>query len=75
MKNFSLNLIAVYQKHISPLLHQLLGQKNLCLYQISCSEYAKKAIVKHGLVKGGKLAFFRLLSCQPFIKTKSYANI
>lgn len=58
---------------ISPLLHQLLGQKSMCRYEVSCSKYAQQTISKYGVLKGGRLALSRLLSCQPF--SKSYANI
>ena len=33
-----------------------------------CSQYALEAIEKYGAVKGGWLAFKRLLRCNPFYK-------
>ena len=73
MKNTLILAITFYQKIISPLLHQLLGQKNLCRYEVSCSDFAKDAISKKGVITGSKMSFFRFLSCQPL--AKPYANI
>lgn len=73
MKTLILFLLTGYKLIISPLLHQLLGQQSMCRYEVSCSEYAKNVIKKHGVIKGSKLAISRLLSCQPF--TKHYAAI
>lgn len=73
MKTTLLLLLKLYQMIVSPLLHQLLGQKSMCRYEISCSEFAKDAIRKNGAWKGSKLALMRLVSCQPF--TKTYAHI
>ena len=52
MKRVCLRLIRLYQKYISP----------------TCSQYALEAIEKYGAVKGGWLAFKRLLRCNPFYK-------
>lgn len=73
MKHILLFLLSGYKKIVSPLLHQLLGQQSMCRYEVTCSEYAKKVITQYGVIKGSKLAFLRLLSCQPF--SKQYANI
>ncbi|MFV0566270.1 MAG: membrane protein insertion efficiency factor YidD [Flavobacteriaceae bacterium] len=53
-------LIKVYQTFISPL------TPATCRYQPTCSHYAKEALEKHGLFKGGKLALKRILSCHPW---------
>lgn len=74
MKNIFVSTISLYQKFISPLLHQLLGQKNLCRYEISCSEFAKKSILEKGVLLGFKAALTQFLKCQPLVK-KSYANL
>lgn len=37
-----------------------------CRYTPSCSQYAIEAVSKHGAIKGGWLAFKRLLRCQPW---------
>ncbi|MBI3455368.1 MAG: membrane protein insertion efficiency factor YidD [Candidatus Rokubacteria bacterium] len=48
-----------YQRALSPLLPPA------CRYWPSCSEYARLAIVRHGLLRGGVAALGRLLRCQP----------
>jgi len=53
-------LIKVYQTLISPLL------PSTCRYQPTCSYYTKDALLKHGLLKGGKLAIKRIFSCHPW---------
>jgi len=72
MKTSILFLLTIYQRIGSPLLHQLLGQKNMCRYEKSCSEYAKEVIGNHGVLQGSFLAVKRLLSCSSF--TQSYAT-
>lgn len=49
-----------YQRLLSP----LLGQR--CRYYPSCSSYAVQAISRHGVLRGGWLATWRLLRCNPF---------
>jgi putative membrane protein insertion efficiency factor len=39
-----------------------------CPYIPSCSQYAVEAIEKHGVIKGGLLAVWRILRCNPFSK-------
>jgi uncharacterized protein len=74
MKTILLLLLKTYQIIVSPLLHQLLGQKSMCRYEISCSEFAKDAIKKNGALKGSALALKRVLSCQPFTNTYGTGN-
>lgn len=62
MKSIAIWLIKKYQKYISP----LFGNK--CRYYPSCSNYAICAIDKYGIIKGGMMAFFRILKCNPFSK-------
>lgn len=52
--------VLVYQYTISPLLPQS------CRYTPTCSQYAKEAIMKHGVFKGGWLALKRIASCNPW---------
>jgi putative membrane protein insertion efficiency factor len=52
-------LIKVYQYIISP----VLGPK--CRFTPTCSHYAKEALEKHGLFKGGWLAVKRITRCRP----------
>ena len=37
-----------------------------CRFEPTCSHYGYQAIVKHGLIKGGWLAIYRIVRCQPF---------
>lgn len=53
-------IIKVYQTLISPL------TPATCRYQPTCSHYAKEALEKHGLFKGGLLAIKRVFSCHPW---------
>ncbi|PYM84623.1 MAG: membrane protein insertion efficiency factor YidD [Candidatus Rokuibacteriota bacterium] len=52
--------ITAYQWAVSPLLPRT------CRFAPSCSEYARRAITEHGLLRGGGLALRRLLRCHPF---------
>lgn len=60
MKKFLLFIIRVYQKYISP------AKMTKCPYYPSCSCYGYEAIEKYGVVKGGGLAAYRILRCNPF---------
>lgn len=71
MKKIVIGFISIYQLFVSPLLKQLLGTSAVCRYNPTCSQYAKNAIRKYGIRKGGYLAVKRLLSCQPFAKTEA----
>ena len=53
-------LIEFYQKDISP------GLGNHCKFYPTCSEYAKQAIDKYGIIKGNILAIYRIIRCNPF---------
>ncbi len=59
-KRFFVLIIYIYQKAISPLLPPT------CRYSPTCSEYSKKAILKHGPWKGFCLSIKRILRCNPF---------
>lgn len=53
-------IVRGYSYAISP----LLGQN--CRYHPTCSAYAVEAIDAHGAIKGGYLAFRRILNCHPW---------
>ena len=53
-------LIKGYQLIISPLLPPT------CRFQPTCSHYAKDALIKFGLFKGGWLAVKRISKCHPW---------
>lgn len=56
-----LALIRFYQRVISPALPD-----NTCRFYPSCSHYGYQAIYKYGVIKGGWMATWRLLRCNPF---------
>ena len=56
----SIALLRLYRRWVSPLLPRA------CRFEPTCAVYAREAIEKHGLAKGGTLALRRLLRCQPF---------
>ena len=62
MKTVFLWLIRFYQKYISPC------KQPCCRFVPTCSQYAYEAITKYGAIKGGVLALWRLLRCNPFNK-------
>ena len=65
MKGILLWMIRFYRKGISPL------TPSCCRFIPTCSEYALQAIERYGALKGGWLAFRRLMKCHPFHRQKS----
>ncbi len=65
MKKLFIFLLKFYQKHISPIFHNL-GVN--CKFYPSCSNYMMQAIEKYGCIKGIYLGIKRLLRCHPFAK-------
>ena len=61
-------LLKVYKGALSPVLHSIGGLPGSCRFQPTCSEYAALAISKHGLLRGGAMAVWRLLRCHPLAK-------
>jgi putative membrane protein insertion efficiency factor len=55
-----ITLIVIYQRIISPL------WSPSCRFYPSCSTYARHAIIKYGILKGGGLALIRIAKCHPF---------
>ncbi len=39
-----------------------------CKFSPTCSQYARTAIERYGAIKGGRLAAWRLLRCNPWAK-------
>ncbi|NLJ50339.1 MAG: membrane protein insertion efficiency factor YidD, partial [Candidatus Atribacteria bacterium] len=37
-----------------------------CRFEPTCSQYARDAIRKYGVLKGGMMALWRLLRCHPY---------
>jgi len=56
-----LALIRFYQMTVSRVLPD-----GTCRFYPTCSHYSYQAIAKYGLVRGGGLAIWRILRCQPF---------
>jgi hypothetical protein len=54
--------LRIYRRWISPL------KPPMCRFSPTCSQYAVEAIERHGIVRGGAYAIWRLLRCQPFAK-------
>jgi len=39
-----------------------------CRFEPSCSHYASEAIERHGVLRGVRLAVWRILRCHPFAR-------
>jgi len=59
-KRAMLASIRFYRRHISPALPPS------CRFTPTCSAYALEAIERYGPLKGGWMAFRRILRCNPF---------
>jgi len=62
MKHILMALVRFYRKAISPY------RPACCRYYPTCSQYALEALEKYGALKGGWMAFCRILRCNPFHK-------
>ena len=67
MKNLMIRMIRFYQKYLSGL-----KTHTHCIFIPTCSQYAVEAIGKYGALKGGWLAFKRILRCNPFNRNGGY---
>ena len=63
MKWLVLGLIRIYQRTLS-----LTIPAGSCRFEPSCSHYGYEAIEKYGVLKGGLMAGWRILRCNPFTK-------
>jgi len=61
VKHLFLWCIRIYRKYLSGL-----KRYPTCRFTPTCSEYALEAIEKYGALKGGYMAFRRILRCNPF---------
>jgi len=59
-KKIALFAISIYRNYLSHM------KIRCCRFYPSCSEYAKEAIEKHGLLSGSIKATKRILRCHPF---------
>ena len=62
MKQLFKACIRFYQRAISPY------RLSTCKYIPTCSAYAMEAVERFGALRGGLLAAWRLLRCNPFAK-------
>ena len=62
MKSVLLGLLRLYKRWISP------AFPPSCRYVPTCSEYAMEAVERHGVVRGGLMAGWRLLRCHPLVE-------
>jgi hypothetical protein len=62
MKWLITGLLRTYKRLVSPLLPPA------CRYVPTCSEYALEAVERHGVLRGGLMAFGRILRCHPFVR-------
>lgn len=60
VKGALIYIIRGYQTYISPRL------RPCCRFTPTCSQYALEAIEKYGAIKGGGMALWRVLRCNPF---------
>lgn len=60
MKWLALGTIRLYQRTLSRLLPPS------CRFVPSCSEYGYEAIARYGIARGGALAVWRVLRCNPW---------
>ena len=60
MRLLCVGMIRFYQVAVSP----LFGRH--CRFCPTCSEYARQAIQRYGVLDGGILAIRRILRCHPF---------
>ncbi len=53
-------VLRAYKRIVSPLL------PSACRFHPTCSEYAREAVLRHGLLRGTGLSLRRLARCHPF---------
>jgi putative membrane protein insertion efficiency factor len=61
VRNIGVGLVVVWRYTFG-----LLTPEGTCKYHPTCSQYAIDAFRAHGLVKGGLLACWRILRCNPW---------
>jgi len=62
MKNLVLRILRAYKRLISPMLPVA------CKYVPTCSDYAVEAVERFGILRGGSMAAWRVLRCNPFVR-------
>jgi len=62
MKTVATFCLKFYKGLISPALPAS------CRYLPTCSEYGAEAVARYGIFRGGFLALWRVLRCNPFVR-------
>lgn len=67
IKKLILKLIRLYQKTLSPDTgwFKVYHPHGYCRFYPHCSEYGYQAIDKYGVIKGGLMATWRVIRCNP----------
>jgi len=60
MRRLFIRLIGLYQYLLSPLMPPT------CRFTPCCSQYAREAIEKHGVLRGAWLSMKRVIRCNPW---------
>lgn len=60
MKFLVADILDIYKVMVSPFIPPA------CRFEPTCSEYAKQAVEKYGVLRGSWMAVRRILRCQPF---------
>jgi uncharacterized protein len=63
MRKIVLGIIRVYQKTLARTL-----PPDTCRFYPTCSHYGYEAIEKYGVIKGGGMAAWRIMRCNPWSK-------
>ncbi|MBM3254764.1 MAG: membrane protein insertion efficiency factor YidD [Candidatus Omnitrophica bacterium] len=66
LRRIALALLGIYQRYLRIIL------PSSCRFLPSCSEYARQAIEKYGILWGGIKATKRLLHCHPLSQKNGY---
>ena len=68
VKIFAASLISFYQKSFSKDQGVFSAGRRYCVFEPTCSQYTKEAILHGGVVYGIARGFLRILRCHPFQK-------
>jgi putative membrane protein insertion efficiency factor len=60
MQHLLIGLIRIYQVALSPFVG------NQCRFTLTCSQYAREAVERHGAMRGAWMAIKRVSRCHPW---------